>query len=215
MAPVFRPTAAEFQDPMRYLASLPEAAAAAGLVKIIPPEGWRPTFSHGDMSMSRPFPTRLQRVHRFQEGVPFDDVRGAGGGSECLRPPRAGGYPAGGVLCVHSLEKVLLRLAVPGVTRASPHAVLRLPPRPPPSTPPPRAGPRLHAGGVQGAGGRVSRQVPGGAPADGGHDSGWGEEVSAPLTGGDKETWLVRIWGAGTFSRLPRPVAGLPPSSRT
>jgi hypothetical protein len=50
--PVFRPTAAQFRDPLAFIASVREAGERCGLVRIIPPEGvarppavlvsWRP-----------------------------------------------------------------------------------------------------------------------------------------------------------------------------
>lgn len=38
-APVFRPTAEEFQDPLGYISSIQGSATAAGIAKIIPPPG--------------------------------------------------------------------------------------------------------------------------------------------------------------------------------
>ena len=38
-APVFRPTAAEFEDPLAYIAKIQPRGAHAGIAKIIPPEG--------------------------------------------------------------------------------------------------------------------------------------------------------------------------------
>ena len=38
-APVFRPTAQEFADPLSYISSIQATAAAAGIAKIIPPPG--------------------------------------------------------------------------------------------------------------------------------------------------------------------------------
>lgn len=38
-APVFRPTAQEFADPLSYISSIQATAAAAGIAKIVPPPG--------------------------------------------------------------------------------------------------------------------------------------------------------------------------------
>lgn len=38
-APVFRPTAQEFADPLSYISGIQTSAAAAGIAKIIPPPG--------------------------------------------------------------------------------------------------------------------------------------------------------------------------------
>lgn len=42
-APVYRPSAEEWEDPLGYIASIQEAAAKAGIAKIIPPTGVRPS----------------------------------------------------------------------------------------------------------------------------------------------------------------------------
>ncbi|KAJ3154337.1 hypothetical protein HDU89_008405 [Geranomyces variabilis] len=44
-APTFRPTAAEFRDPMRYIESIRMIGEAHGICKIIPPTGWSPDFA--------------------------------------------------------------------------------------------------------------------------------------------------------------------------
>ena len=44
-APVFKPTSFEFQDPLAYIASISEIGEEFGLLKIIPPDGWKPNFS--------------------------------------------------------------------------------------------------------------------------------------------------------------------------
>ena len=41
-APVFRPTAAQFRDPLAFIASVREAGERSGLVRIIPPAGVPP-----------------------------------------------------------------------------------------------------------------------------------------------------------------------------
>ena len=45
-APVYRPSAEEWEDPLAYIASIQEAAAKAGIAKIIPPTGARPSSPH-------------------------------------------------------------------------------------------------------------------------------------------------------------------------
>lgn len=44
-APTFRPTEAEFKDPMTYLRSIYDKASRFGICKIVPPEGWNPDFA--------------------------------------------------------------------------------------------------------------------------------------------------------------------------
>jgi histone demethylase JARID1 len=38
-APVFRPTPAEFADPLAYIAKIQPRGSTAGIAKIVPPEG--------------------------------------------------------------------------------------------------------------------------------------------------------------------------------
>ena len=44
-APTFRPTEAEFRDPMTYIRSIFEKASKFGICKIVPPESWNPDFA--------------------------------------------------------------------------------------------------------------------------------------------------------------------------
>ncbi len=44
-APTFRPTEAEFRDPMEYIKSISEKASKYGICKIIPPDNWNPDFA--------------------------------------------------------------------------------------------------------------------------------------------------------------------------
>lgn len=74
-APTYRPTEAEFRDPMEYIRSISEKASRFGICKIIPPEGWNPDFAidtevgvsmqrnpNGtDFSLAIPFPDSTSR----------------------------------------------------------------------------------------------------------------------------------------------------------
>ncbi len=64
-APVFRPTAEEFEHPLRYIASIRPTAEAFGICKVIPPAGWKPPYVV-DRATFR-FKTRIQSVHELQE----------------------------------------------------------------------------------------------------------------------------------------------------
>lgn len=44
-APTFRPTLEEFKDPMEYMRKIAPEGAKYGIAKIIPPDGWEPTFA--------------------------------------------------------------------------------------------------------------------------------------------------------------------------
>jgi [histone H3]-trimethyl-L-lysine4 demethylase len=44
-APTFRPTEAEFRDPMAYIRSIFDKASKFGICKIVPPESWNPDFA--------------------------------------------------------------------------------------------------------------------------------------------------------------------------
>jgi hypothetical protein len=44
-APVYRPTAEEFKDPVQYMAKIGPEASKFGIAKIIPPDGWDPDFA--------------------------------------------------------------------------------------------------------------------------------------------------------------------------
>ena len=64
-APVFRPSADEFENPLRYIASIRPSAEAYGICKVIPPKGWKPPYVL-DRSTFR-FRTRIQSVHELQD----------------------------------------------------------------------------------------------------------------------------------------------------
>lgn len=44
-APTYRPDAAEFADPLKYIEKIVPQAKEYGICKIIPPEDWRPAFA--------------------------------------------------------------------------------------------------------------------------------------------------------------------------
>ena len=44
-APTFRPTEAEFRDPMEYIRSIAGKASKYGICKIVPPDNWNPDFA--------------------------------------------------------------------------------------------------------------------------------------------------------------------------
>ncbi|EEH59694.1 uncharacterized protein MICPUCDRAFT_55195 [Micromonas pusilla CCMP1545] len=123
--PTFHPTPEQFRDPFAYIKSITSEGIAAGIVKIVPPEGatrargrvvvvvddddyddddarsfrfgverrspslhpvrfpvpracadgarWRPPFNANAGGGEIPFDTKLQAVHRLQEGVDFED----------------------------------------------------------------------------------------------------------------------------------------------
>lgn len=44
-SPTYRPTAEQFKDPVQYIQSIREEAQKYGIVKIVPPDTWNPTFA--------------------------------------------------------------------------------------------------------------------------------------------------------------------------
>ena len=44
-APIFRPTPEEFRDPTEYMRKIAPEGSKYGIVKIIPPDGWNPSFA--------------------------------------------------------------------------------------------------------------------------------------------------------------------------
>ncbi|EFJ51033.1 hypothetical protein VOLCADRAFT_34231, partial [Volvox carteri f. nagariensis] len=63
-APTFCPTEDEWEEPLRYLASIRPQAEPYGICKIIPPKGWEPPCAL-NLSLLK-FPTRKQKVHELQ-----------------------------------------------------------------------------------------------------------------------------------------------------
>jgi len=62
---VFRPTAEEFLEPLKYLASIRGKAEPYGIAKIIPPDGWAPPFAIDKGSFR--FSSRIQAIHQLQD----------------------------------------------------------------------------------------------------------------------------------------------------
>ncbi|EHY54178.1 hypothetical protein HRR83_008247 [Exophiala dermatitidis] len=65
-APTFRPTEAEFRDPMAYIRSISEKASKYGICKIIPPENWNPDFAIDTERFH--FRTRRQEINLVEGG---------------------------------------------------------------------------------------------------------------------------------------------------
>ncbi|KAF9576363.1 hypothetical protein EC968_009337 [Mortierella alpina] len=63
-APCYYPSADEFMEPLRYIESIRAEAEKAGICKIIPPEGWKPTFAL-DSEVFR-FRTRIQKLNSME-----------------------------------------------------------------------------------------------------------------------------------------------------
>ncbi|KAJ3106526.1 hypothetical protein HDU97_006119 [Phlyctochytrium planicorne] len=63
-APTFRPTAEEWLDPMLYIEKIRMVGERTGIVKIIPPETWKPEFAM-DTKKFR-FSTRIQRLNSME-----------------------------------------------------------------------------------------------------------------------------------------------------
>ena len=71
-APTFRPTAAEFADPIVYLTSIEPTARKSGICKIVPPEGATPRWNADAWrDDDARFETKLQLVHKLSEGRLF------------------------------------------------------------------------------------------------------------------------------------------------
>lgn len=62
--PVYYPSPEEFTDPLAYIAALPPSAKAAGICKVVPPEGWHMPFALDESTFR--FKTRLQRLNSLE-----------------------------------------------------------------------------------------------------------------------------------------------------
>ena len=62
-APTFCPTAAEFENPLRYLLSIREEAERFGICCVQPPPSWKPPFML-DLNKLK-FPTRVQKINEL------------------------------------------------------------------------------------------------------------------------------------------------------
>ncbi|KAK5222792.1 hypothetical protein LTR72_005629 [Exophiala xenobiotica] len=65
-APTYRPTEAEFRDPMAYIRSIAPNASKFGICKIIPPESWNPDFAIDTERFH--FRTRRQEINLVEGG---------------------------------------------------------------------------------------------------------------------------------------------------
>lgn len=65
-APTFRPTEAEFRDPMEYIRSISEKASKFGICKIIPPDNWNVDFAIDSERFH--FRTRKQEINLVEGG---------------------------------------------------------------------------------------------------------------------------------------------------
>lgn len=63
-APVLYPTPEEFADPVTYIASIEGLGKSTGILKIVPPSGWRLPVPH--FAEDIPFETKRQRLDKLQ-----------------------------------------------------------------------------------------------------------------------------------------------------
>jgi len=73
--PVFYPTKEDFQgNPLDYFEKVCRPIAERyGICKIVPPEGWNPAPFCIDTESKKRFQTKLQVIHRLQEGISYGD----------------------------------------------------------------------------------------------------------------------------------------------
>lgn len=72
--PVFYPTKEEFEgNPLDYIEKIRPAAECYGICKIVPPAGWNPAPFCVDEKCEKRFQTKLQVLHRLQEGISYGD----------------------------------------------------------------------------------------------------------------------------------------------
>ena len=67
--PVYRPSAAQWADPIGFVRSVMAEAGRAGMCRIVPPSGWQPPFALDSDRFQ--FTTRLQNIHQLQQAAPF------------------------------------------------------------------------------------------------------------------------------------------------
>ncbi|KAG5438790.1 hypothetical protein PCANB_002510 [Pneumocystis canis] len=65
-APTYFPTEEEFKQPLKYIESIREEGKKYGIIKIIPPKGWKPTFSIDSETFL--FRTRKQALNSMEGG---------------------------------------------------------------------------------------------------------------------------------------------------
>ncbi|KAI5054909.1 hypothetical protein GOP47_0030054 [Adiantum capillus-veneris] len=67
-APVFFPLEEEFQDTVKYIASIAAEAEPYGICRIVPPHSWRPPcpLKDSEKRKTAKFPTRVQRLDKLQ-----------------------------------------------------------------------------------------------------------------------------------------------------
>ncbi|XP_024990790.1 putative lysine-specific demethylase JMJ16 isoform X1 [Cynara cardunculus var. scolymus] len=67
-APVFHPTEEEFEDTLKYIASIRDEAEPYGICRIIPPPSWKPPCPLKEKTAweSSTFATRIQRIDKLQ-----------------------------------------------------------------------------------------------------------------------------------------------------
>ncbi|KAG4300549.1 hypothetical protein PCK1_003192, partial [Pneumocystis canis] len=66
VAPTYFPTEEEFMEPLKYIESIREEGRKYGIIKIIPPKGWKPTFSIDSETFL--FRTRKQALNSMEGG---------------------------------------------------------------------------------------------------------------------------------------------------
>ncbi|KAL7568920.1 hypothetical protein ACA910_000664 [Epithemia clementina (nom. ined.)] len=72
--PVFYPTQQDFEgNPLEYIEKIRPIAERYGICKIVPPAGWNPAPFCVDEHCEKRFQTKLQVLHRLQEGISYGD----------------------------------------------------------------------------------------------------------------------------------------------
>ncbi|KAF1847972.1 PHD transcription factor-like protein [Cucurbitaria berberidis CBS 394.84] len=66
-APTYRPTAEQFKDPVQYIQSIREEAQKYGIVKVVPPDSWNPSFAIDTERFH--FRTRRQELNSVEGGT--------------------------------------------------------------------------------------------------------------------------------------------------